>query len=237
MAANSEEVVASTPLSSPAPYLDEYFRVQEELTLHMEELGNPVKLGRDPAKLKEFRAEMLRQRERLREISGKSFDHHDTNKNGVLEVAEGQALFEHFVDRLVPFTISAACKSLDKVIAPQINLYKQILADDPAEWEKVQEKIMTQIKELQEQMVTTYQGRGEAYASDKLAKNAAAFAVLDTKGDGKLTKEDVVEALSPDTDKHYEFLMALGMLTAEEVDQQKQGRAAKEVLDHIESQQ
>lgn len=219
---------------SAAPHLDEYFKVQAELAGAANDLrADPYRamsLVTDPTKLKEFRDEQAKKVDQLREIIPKSFEYHDTTKDGVLSVEESQVLFTHFVERLVPHTTRFACKGLEQMIDLQANMMKQALGDDEAKVKEVNEKRADALRQAQEQVITSFKEKEEAYTSDKVAKDAAAFAVLDKNGDGKLTKEMVVDGLCPGTDIHYEFMVALGMMTKEEVEHKKQMEGVREAL-------
>ena len=53
----------------------------------------------------------------------------------------------------------------------------------------------------------------EEYLQDKEARNKKAFAVIDVNGDGKLQEQEVVDALTPGHDKHFELREALGLMS------------------------
>merc|ERR1711879_518309 len=57
---------------------------------------------------------------------------------------------------------------------------------------------------------------GENYKTDKANRDAAAFKVVDTSGDGTLQVEEVVAALTPDTPRNEEFMKALGFEQVEQ---------------------
>eukprot|EP00418_Pyrodinium_bahamense_P011792 CAMPEP_0179112406 /NCGR_PEP_ID=MMETSP0796-20121207/52542_1 /TAXON_ID=73915 /ORGANISM="Pyrodinium bahamense, Strain pbaha01" /LENGTH=226 /DNA_ID=CAMNT_0020810573 /DNA_START=16 /DNA_END=693 /DNA_ORIENTATION=- len=216
-----------------APHLDEYFRVQTELVGEAAELmGDPLgyimMLG-NPTKLEEFRQAQAKKVEQLREITGKSFDHHDINSNSVLEVGESQVLFAHFVERLVQFWTNIACNDIMKAVAKKTEMIKTMIGDDPAKLKEVEDKLAEELEKARQNIIATFAERREAYTSDKAAKDAAAFAVLDKDGDGKLTKEMVVEGLTPKTDTHYLFMVALGMSTKEEVEEEKKAEAQRDL--------
>jgi hypothetical protein len=60
------------------------------------------------------------------------------------------------------------------------------------------------VRKLMEEQVSEYQ-------ADKVKRDAAALAVLDVNGDGKLQKSEVVEGLLPSTAKNNAFMRALGI--------------------------
>lgn len=218
----------------PAPHLDEYFEVQKEIMGQLQVLADPIErlmIQTDPEKLKEFRATQEKFVQKLRDIGGKSFDHHDINNSGVLEVDESQALFSHFVERLVSFTINTSREEIEVAVAKQLEYYKTVLGDDnEAKIKEIEEQLSTAVKTALDQILATNKERGDAYATEKPAKDAAAFAALDKNGDGKLTKEAVVEALTPDTETHFVFLVALGMMTVDEVEEQKKTKVAQKAF-------
>jgi len=216
-----------------APHLDEYFRVQSELLgVFADQSADPLERMRtmmDPTKMEARRDENAKRLEQLREISAKSFDHHDTKKDGVLHAEESQVFFTHFVERFVPFMTDVASQSLTAVINKKKEEMKLFVSDE-AQQKEIEVQLADMVKQAQQQIIATFKERGEAYTSDRAAKDAAAFAVLDKNGDGKLTKAMVVEGLTPKTDLHYALMVALGMSTVEEVEGEKQSEANREAM-------
>merc|ERR1719359_2018231 len=49
------------------------------------------------------------------------------------------------------------------------------------------------------------------YKADEVSRNKAAFQVLDSSGDGKLQKVEVITALVPGSEKNKELMNALGL--------------------------
>eukprot|EP00927_Polykrikos_kofoidii_P069074 TRINITY_DN64472_c0_g1_i1.p1 TRINITY_DN64472_c0_g1~~TRINITY_DN64472_c0_g1_i1.p1 ORF type:complete len:234 (+),score=33.21 TRINITY_DN64472_c0_g1_i1:101-802(+) len=221
------------PSSRPEQYFDEYFQVLAELMSHMEILANPPSFPQDPAMLNESRSYMCRQREMLHDISCRSFDHHDTSKCGVLDFAETQVLLECFVEHLVPYLTDAACKGLERSVLTSLRMQRRTFENDPAVSQAVIEQLMPKVEQAKQQMVEVYRHRKVTYASEKLARDYAALDVLVTSGERKLAKARWVEALVPDTNLHYEFLMALEMLSAEEVQEQRQHRGLTSALETV----
>ena len=74
-----------------------------------------------------------------------------------------------------------------------------------------------QFKQAFEEKVNKIKKAQEAqygeYLQDKEARNKKAFAVLDVNGDGKLQEQEVVDALTPGHDKHFELREALGLMS------------------------
>merc|ERR1712007_302514 len=119
---------------------------------------------------------------------------------------------------------------LERHFVKALEHYKLVIGDDAEKIKQLEDGLAAQVKEAKEEIERTSKERGEQYASDKIARDAAAFAVLDKNNDGKLMKEAVVEGLTPDTDTHYAFLVALGMMTEDEVQAQKQAKQNHEAM-------
>merc|ERR1712032_709765 len=101
-----------------------------------------------------------------------------------------------------------------------MEMLKGMLGTGP-EAEQKKEQVNAEIAKQKEQLVEQFAEKGKKYKADEAALDKAAFAVLDKNANGQLEKQEVIDGLFPGTDKHYEFMQALGMMTAQEVEAEK----------------
>merc|ERR1712048_247336 len=134
-------------------------------------------------------------------------------------MGESKAFFGHFVERYIPFTTQTACAAMDKAVSAQMEMLKSLMG--AADQEEATKQIKTEIAKQKLALIKQYSERQAAYDADKDTFNAKAFAVIDKNSNGKLEREEVIEAFFPDSDKNFEFNQALGMMTAAEAEQVK----------------
>jgi len=227
-----------------APHLDEYFAKSKDfvtgpMATLMTEVGTMVvqvlmgdeeKWDQVKIKMKQVKDIADELKAPLRDIIRKSFDFHDSNQNGVLDEAESQLFFQHFVERFVPFTVNCTEEILDKTIAKQMTDIEEMCGGDKDAAQPIKDMITKRIAEVKAPLMASLKAKGDAYKTDKAMKDKAAFAVLDVSGDGKLQKEEVVEGLFLESTKHLDFMQALGLMTPEEV---AQNRSSVEVRNKI----
>merc|ERR1712151_152323 len=72
-------------------------------------------------------------------------------------------------------------------------------------------------KEMQEEGKKAAEKKWKSYKDNKEQKDAAAFAVIDADKSGALDKHEVISALIPDTPANNQLMLALGLLTDEEM--------------------
>lgn len=181
---------SSSKDSKESPNLDRYFEVmkQESLAQADQAIGfdhNFAALA-DPEGAKRKQKEL---HDKLRPIIAKAFDHHDTNKNGVLDAEESKAFFEHYLSRL-----AKSQKEMAQVSACFSQTVKQIaVAIDGTGCQHVLAK-----QKLIDDAMKEYQANEGKY-------NEAAFSLLDTNNDGCLVKDSVTAALLPGTEDSTKF--------------------------------
>merc|ERR1712083_1265936 len=94
---------------------------------------------------------------------------------------------------------------------------------------EIKPQIEQQMKQAIDLAKAEVQKKEDRYKADKAAHDAAAFKVLDTNGDGTIQLSEFVAAFEPETETNISLHIALGYLTKEEVELQKQQEAqAKE---------
>ena len=70
-------------------------------------------------------------------------------------------------------------------------------------------ELSSSIEQAEEKLRSDVEQRYEEYCADKGARNAAAFQVVDTDGDGKLSQDELVAALTPRSPEWYALHGAL----------------------------
>lgn len=128
----------------------------------------------------------------------KSFQHHDSDSDNVLNRDEAAKFFAHVVAEEGPFLemVISACN------VKMWNMMRMVGEDefmshggDDQDMQNFQEKV--------EKMKA-------AYLANKADRDLAAFMVCDTNGDGTLQLDEVVAALMPGGNKNDAFIAALG---------------------------
>merc|ERR1712232_1389787 len=69
------------------------------------------------------------------------------------------------------------------------------------------------------------------YTKNKEKYDAAAFKVVDTNGDGGLVLEEIVEALTDETDSNLDLQVALGLMSAATANMKKEMKKAAAELE------
>lgn len=189
-----------------APYLSQAFKVLADGMRKMMEVGfsdeepNPEQIQKD----------MEAMMGSARELMAKSFDHHDKSGDGVLGKEEAAAFFKHLLDEngdlmmnMQEFAVKQSMEAMAKAFAEQGDMPEDVKADMIAEIKKsCKEQLDGSKQEIAAAMVE--------YKANKEERDAAAFAVVDTAGDGTLNKEEFLEAFTFGSEKQAEVFKALG---------------------------
>merc|ERR1711937_207526 len=140
-----------------------------------------------------------------------SVQRHDVGKSGSLNEAESQAFIQHYVDAFVAFHKRNDTAMAKKMLDAQMKMMsgmgmpKEIVGEMKKQAQEAMTKQMDTIKK-------DFDERRTKYNQNKVELDKKAFAVIDTKKNGKLEEQEVVDALTPDTPKYAEFHAALGLL-------------------------
>lgn len=153
---------------------------------------------------------MAKQRKTLQPLIEKSFDYHDTLKNKVLEPDESKLFFEHYVAEQGEFFVALQASMHKKIIEINMQMMAGLMGGQ-VDKKQMQKNVQAQVDAHVAKIKKLVDEQIASYTADKASRNAAAFKVLDVNGDGKLQKDEVVEALIPDTDKNKQFVSALGI--------------------------
>mmetsp|Transcript_127210 Transcript_127210/g.360043 ORF Transcript_127210/g.360043 Transcript_127210/m.360043 type:complete len:216 (+) Transcript_127210:112-759(+) len=156
--------------------------------------------------------------EDLRETIEHAFNQYDADEDGVLDQEESDAFFIAFVCKFV----AQEPKRIYWVVVPEDGgVMKEVGA------------IVNEIGSMNNNMnmdvmkkARKYKYRGNvewfqkywkdlhyAYYTNREELNAKAFAVIDVNGNNHFELEELIEALTPETQKHHDLLVALGLPT------------------------
>mmetsp|Transcript_135276 Transcript_135276/g.269890 ORF Transcript_135276/g.269890 Transcript_135276/m.269890 type:complete len:222 (-) Transcript_135276:1464-2129(-) len=207
--------------SDEAPFLTEYFAKQEKLQNEAMVGDNPFEMI---GKIGEIKKKQEKMKKDLVDVIENAFAHHDSDEDGVLDPEEADEFFEHFVERFVEFQCKTGLKALDKQTAMQGGMMGVLgMGDDPMM--KMMQKAMEKtVEDGKKKLRQQRKDRLQNYRDNAHRLDAAAFAVLDTNNNGKLDVDEVVKALTPDTDEYMNLLVALELLSEAEVQMAKMGK-------------
>lgn len=197
--------------SKEAPYLDQYFQLSlkhgtEERDIFQSQFADRAKSmagSEEERKAKADEIEAARKQrlaalnEELKPIIGKAFDHHDTSRDGVLDVNESKLFFEHFITRY-----SAHVKGLSAMMA-------KMFKDNPDMLKMMKEgSDCPNVQEALAAFDETMEGAVAEYQLDEERYNKAAFDAVDANKDGKLMKLEVIYSFLHETADNIKFLEA-----------------------------
>lgn len=235
-AAEAKEPASSSgkePVATSAPFLDEYFaKAQartEKLIADQEKLMAIAMAPEAQQKLKDDSKEWFQTE--AKPLLEKSFKHHDTRENDLLDKEEAAAFFQHLISAETKLAKAMSALSIEAGIKMSMAMLENMLSAE--ERKEVQPQIEEQMKVAVEAAKKAVQEKEDAYIANKDKHDAMAFKVLDVNNDGTLQLSEFLAAFEPETERNAQLHLALGFLTQEEIDQQKkmEAAAAKEASD------
>lgn len=143
----------------------------------------------------------------------KSFEHHDKNKDGILDTKESAVFFQNLVcenTRMLEAMFAYPCRL---TLAADLKEHADYIGDNEqikADWERetgfkvewFKEKMQSILAEKEEGIAKFMQELKEEYVASKAERDAAAFKALDVNNDGQLQKTELVAALIPSTPQY-----------------------------------
>ena len=188
---------AANKAGKAAPYLKGYFETLEKAVSEFEpeqalEISGDAEAQRQ-AQLKKGDEDYV-----LRRYVSEAFTAHDKDGSGHLNPEEGYALLCHYVDLFVPFQKRMGVAMLKKSAV----LQGKMLHCPPDELKKESKALQKAWKEDLDQKHTYFEEHKE-----ELQKEG--FKVMDAAGDGRLAKQEVMDALTPNSPKWYALHKAL----------------------------
>jgi len=201
--------MGSCQCGDPAPFLTEYFSMQEALVNEGMAGDNAFEML---GKIGENKKKKEKMKKKLVGIIENAFAHHDSDEDDVLDEEEADEFFEHFVERCVEFQWKTGLKALDMSTAMQASIAGMLGGNDPEMKAMMKEEMEEGKKELRKQRKKRLQN----YRDNQERLHEAAFNVLDTNKNGTLERDEVVKALIPETDEWTNLLLALELISKED---------------------
>lgn len=193
-----------------APFLHEYFEELKNMAGEKMSAATP-ELAFDPEGQKAALQRAEDAKEKLKPLIEKSFDHHDSKKNGVLDAEEAAVFFSHvvaeqeaFLETFMSFIVLASLQPM------MLMLQASLEGMDAEQRKKASLDMGEQVKKAVDGVRAEVAKMAEEYKANKSERDAAAFKVVDTSGDGTLQIGEVVAAFTPDTPLNEAFMKALG---------------------------
>lgn len=214
--ANTEEL-SSLRAAVEAPFLHQFFQLAGEVMGEVL-MTDPMELMFDPAGQQMIEAKMASIKSGGTPLLEQSFKHHDSNNDGVLDAEEAAVFFAHvvaeegtFMEMTVSATTLASMKQMMQMAASMGQL------------QEMKAEIQPKLTQAFEDLHAEVEGMKAAYQTNKAERDAAAFKICDTNGDGTLQLEELVAALVPGEPKNEEFTAALGFQSAKPPSASPQG--------------
>jgi len=146
------------------------------------------------AKAAEFKAEL---QEKVKPILERSFNHHDTKQNGVLDVEEAAVFFSHFVAEEGEFLSFCIANQVKIGIEASSQMLTSMFEDDTAA-EDSKATLAPHIEAMVAMINSKFKEAGEDYKANKAERDAKAFTLMDLNGDGTLQKEEFIQTFTDD---------------------------------------
>lgn len=206
-----------------APNLQMYFQELEKFTnLELQELEEVSKLQSkgDVAaiieKQKSIKANRTAFKVTAEKLLNSCFDHHDVSGDGILSKEESANLFGYIVAENSDYLSTMAKAETRRMLAEDLGMSKKMFDKYDIEDEEVVRKKLEEGKkaEAKRNMADIDAGMKkaiESYKAEKLVRDKAAFAVLDTSSDGRIQKKEFLAAFDSTSDVYEAFLTALGL--------------------------
>lgn len=196
-----------------APYLHQYFEAMkkhadDENKLMIQDPEGMMDVLRDAVKADVYRRNQQSFHNELKVYIQKTFNHHDTKRNGVLDRYESEALFTAYAKKIAQFGEVLA------EISTQLawEMYMREHAEmgrgklSPAKIQEMQGVIAHHVGDMK-----IYFGQmKESYLKNKARRDLDAFRALDKDGDGQLQLGEVIAGLTPNTEQNMRLLRGLG---------------------------
>lgn len=196
--------------TGPAPFMHEYHMkvlknveamMSKPMEYHLELLHNPEAMEQQK-KENEFLVE------ELKVLIKKTFDKHDSRKDNVLDKEEAALFFQHFADEQELMAKAISQLAVCTMFTQQISMIAGML--DHGEVDDFKAAMKEGVDQALKEINTKVAEMSAGYKQNKAERDAAAFALTDTNGDGTLNLDEAIAVLTPGDPKNTAFIAALG---------------------------
>jgi len=199
-----------------APFLAAYFKLLGKM-MDATKGVDPMAILMNPAEAQKIQKQQDEFKPKLIAEIEKSFDNHDHNKDGVLSTQEAQEFFQHYVDLFIQFhekydlemvkTQMAMAKKMGNAFAGMM---------DKDMKKELNNQMKEQAKVATEQVKKSLAAKRDDYKANKEQKDAEAFKVIDVSADGKVQRQELIEAFRFESEKNVKVHQALGLMNPNE---------------------
>lgn len=213
----AEAAGALNEASDSAPFLREYFQTSFKFqSENMPDMDKMMEIAFDPEAQEKIKKQAKDFFNNVgKPILVKSFKKHDKDDSGTMCKEEAAVFFKNmsgetalFAQAMAALTMAATMQTCIAMMAEMM----QSAAPGEGEVKEMTDDMKKTISQQLEELKTQMDALKQAYVDDAEARNAEAFKVLDTSGDGTIQLEEFLEVFDPDTERFTKFTGALGMV-------------------------
>lgn len=199
---------ATAGVGSEAPFLHQAFKLITEAFKDAMIKGMSGEANVNPEELEQ---EMERTLTKAKELMGKSFDHHDKSANGVLDKVEAAAFFKHLLEEqggLMEHIIEVGVRKSTELMIKEMKKCTDVPEGENADMIKAMKASVNETLAESKKMIEDSLG---GYKANKEERDAAAFKLVDTAGNGTLSKDEFLDAMTFGSEKNAKVFEALGI--------------------------
>jgi hypothetical protein len=175
-----------------------------------EEMVKVALSGDENADMGKAQEEMEKKMSEARGLMEKSFDHHDKKGDGRLDPEEAKVFFNNIMELTAGFVVHMMQLSMKTTMDAMTKQFGDEEGMPEAMKAMMKEEMKKEMKKQLDESKGKIAENLESYKANKEERDAEAFKILDTAGDGTLSKEEFLEGFFPGTEKNQEVMMALG---------------------------
>jgi len=130
-----------------------------------------------------------------------------------LDPQESKSFFDNYTDNLGGFLKAIAEMAMMQGFQAAMRMLQEMAGDDPEVKQMMEEAMKeakSEIDEALKEMKENVDSQMKDYHANKAERDAEAFKAIDVNGDGQLVCEEVIKALTPDTEENQKMMRALG---------------------------
>lgn len=220
----STEAIDFSAFAAKAPNIVKYFQEKEELDKRVPDFKDMLK---DDVQ-KKWQKDQEDTKARQKELVKLAFAAHDTEqKDNVLSVSESKAFFQNFIDVFICYQkVAGPRNARNMAVMNLVGMRALRVKEKQIAKLNLNEELEKQEKKIAEDC----EKQIAAYTANKEKYDAAAFAVVDTNKDGGLVLDEIIEALTDETDPNLDLQVALGVMSEATAKMKKDLKKAQEEL-------